>query len=172
MHSQPDMNRWAVYNCIDCSLKLQVLLLFVSSGHSRLNNFIKSLMISGWLCIGLIYNRPSQVTKTRGIFFVCLEFSGTSTQEGQFVPTAGGWNRLGRWRMTNEIQCIILHTLHNYNVTLFTVKHSSYKTATSGYLILRLALAPSPMPIRITHSLFGIISLDVNAALRHARNIV
>ena len=29
-------------------------------------------------------------------------------------------------------ECIFLHTLHNYNVTPFTVKHSSYKTAITG----------------------------------------
>jgi len=34
-------------------------------------------------------------------------FNGTSTQKGQFVPTAGEGNRLSRLRMANEIQCII-----------------------------------------------------------------
>ena len=34
--------------------------------------------------------------------------------------------------MANERQCIILNTLHN--VTHFTIKHSSYKNATTGYL--------------------------------------
>ena len=34
-------------------------------------------------------------------------------RKGQFVPTAGGWNRL-RWLwMANETQCIILNTLHS-----------------------------------------------------------
>jgi len=32
-------------------------------------------------------------------------FNGTSTQKGQYVPTAEG-NRLSRLRMANEIQCI------------------------------------------------------------------
>ena len=64
------------------------------------------------------------------VWFVCLVFNGTSIQEGQFVPIAGGWNRLGRLRMANDTQCIILQMLHSYNVTQFTVKCSSYKTAT------------------------------------------
>jgi len=34
-------------------------------------------------------------------------FNGTSTQKGQFVPTAGEGNRLSRERMANEIQRII-----------------------------------------------------------------
>ena len=51
----------------------------------------------------------------------------------QFVPTAGGWNRLSWLRMADETQCIIHNTLHN--VTQFTIKHSSYKNATTGYLI-------------------------------------
>ena len=38
--------------------------------------------------------------------------------------------------MTNETQCTILHTLRNYNVAQLTVKHCSYKTATTGYLIV------------------------------------
>jgi len=31
-------------------------------------------------------------------------FNGTSTQKGQFVPTAGEGNQLSRLRMANEIQ--------------------------------------------------------------------
>jgi len=34
-------------------------------------------------------------------------FNGTSTQKGQFVPTAGKGNRLSRLKMANEIQCIL-----------------------------------------------------------------
>jgi len=34
-------------------------------------------------------------------------FNGTSTQKGQFVPTAGERNRRSQLRMANEIQCII-----------------------------------------------------------------
>jgi len=40
-------------------------------------------------------------------------FNGTSTQKGQFVPTAGEGNRLSRLRMANEMQC----KLHDNNVT-------------------------------------------------------
>ena len=88
----------------------------------------------------------------------CLVFNGTSTQDRsiwQFVQTAGGWNRLSWLRMANETQCMILNTLHN--VTQFTIKHSCYKNATTGYLIVRLTylnitLAPSPIPSRITHT--------------------
>ena len=84
---------------------------------------------------------------------------------GQFVPTARGWNRLRQLRMANETQCTILNTLHN--VTQFTIKHSSYKNATTGYLILwltclKIRLAPSPilsrnhtLPIRYNNSLGG-----------------
>ena len=92
---------------------------------------------------------------TRLATFVWLMFNGTSTQEGHFVPTAGGWNRLGQLRMTNETQCTILQTLHNYNVTQFTLKHSSYITATISYLIvwltcLNITLVPSTIPNHIT----------------------
>jgi len=38
-------------------------------------------------------------------------FNGTSTQKGQFVPTAGVGNRLSRLRMANEIQCIIPYVI-------------------------------------------------------------
>ena len=51
---------------------------------------------------------------------------------GQFVPTAGGWNRLRRLRMANERQCISFNTFI-HNVTQFTVKHSSYKMQKTGY---------------------------------------
>jgi len=34
-------------------------------------------------------------------------FNGTSTQKGQFVPTAGEGNWLSRLRMANEIKCIL-----------------------------------------------------------------
>jgi len=34
-------------------------------------------------------------------------FNGTSTQKGQFVPTAREGNQLSRLRMANEIQCIL-----------------------------------------------------------------
>ena len=148
------------------------------------------------------------------VLFVWLVFNGTSTQEGQILPTArgcgrsncancervkptravenlvwcltachhrkvnvvptvGGRNRLTWLRMSNERQCIILHMLHNYNVTHFTVKRSSNKTATTDYLIqwltcLNILLTHSPVTSQITHSLFGIISLGVDAVLCHA----
>ena len=79
-------------------------------------------------------------------------------------------------RETTRDKCIILNTLHN--ATQFTIKHSSYKNATTGYLIvwltcLNITLAPSPIPSRITHSLFGIIiSLGGMQFLRHAQDIV
>ena len=92
------------------------------------------------------------------LFVWCL--TARQHKIGQFVPTEGGWNRLSWLRMANETQCIILYTLHN--VTQFTIKHSSYKNATTGYLIvwftcLNITLAPSPIPSRTTHSLFGIL---------------
>jgi len=57
-------------------------------------------------------------------------FNGTSTQNGKVVPTAGKGNWLRRLRMANEIQCII----YDNNATQFTVKHSSYINATTGYV--------------------------------------
>ena len=95
--------------------------------------------------------------------FVCLVFNGTSTQDRSICANCG------RGKPTQvakdgqrdyERQFIILNTLHN--VIQFTIKHSSYKNATTGYLIvwltcLNITLAPSPVPSRITHSLFGII---------------
>jgi len=51
----------------------------------------------------------------------------TSAEEG---------NRLSRFRMAKEIQCILGYiTLHDTNVTQFAVKHRSYTNATTGYLI-------------------------------------
>ena len=44
--------------------------------------------------------------------FVCLVFNGTSIQEGQFVPTAGGWNRLLRLN-ADQIRFICVH---NWNI--------------------------------------------------------
>ena len=76
--------------------------------------------------------------------FVCLfVWCLTARQHriGQFVPTAGRWNRLSWLRMANETQCIILNTLHN--VTQFTIKHSSYKNATTGYRIELIRLVSS-----------------------------
>jgi len=58
-------------------------------------------------------------------------FNGTPTQKDQFVPTVGERNRLSRLRMANEI----LPYVNDSNVTQFTVKHSSYINATTGYLI-------------------------------------
>ena len=70
---------------------------------------------------------------TRCLFVWCL--TARQHRIGQFVPTAGGWNRLSWLRMANETQCIIRKTLHN--VTQFTIKHSSYKNATTDYLDVR-----------------------------------
>jgi len=61
-------------------------------------------------------------------------FNGTSTQKGQFVPTAGEGNRLSRLSMAKRYTAYYI-TLHDNNVTQFTAKHSSYINATTGYLI-------------------------------------
>jgi len=53
-------------------------------------------MLVGWLA-GWLAGRLA------GWLLGCL-FNGTSTQKGQFVPTAGEGNRLSRLRMANEIQ--------------------------------------------------------------------
>jgi len=60
-------------------------------------------------------------------------FNGTSAQKCRFVPTAGEGNCLMRLRIANEIKC---SKVHDNNVTQFTVKHSSYTSATTGYLIV------------------------------------
>ena len=52
-----------------------------------------------------------------GVRSVCLVLNGTSAQEGEFVPTAGGWNRPWRLGMANKTRCPTLHTLRSYNVT-------------------------------------------------------
>ena len=54
------------------------------------------------------------------LFVWCL--TARQHRIGQFVPTAGGWNRLRWLRMANERQCIILNTLHK--ATQFTIKNS------------------------------------------------
>ena len=145
-----------------------VVVWLVSTENTCANALSPSLSLS--LSLFLVITMPpygchdclvcsGQIVKREVCFFV---WCSTARQHriGQFVPTAGGWNRLSWLRMANETQCIILDTLHN--VTQFTIKHSSYKNATTGYLIVRLTclnitLAPSPIPNRITHSLFGII---------------
>jgi hypothetical protein len=38
--------------------------------------------------------------------------------------------------IANETPGILHHMLHNYNVTQFTVKHTSYKTATTNYFAI------------------------------------
>jgi len=64
-------------------------------------------------------------------------FNGTSTQKGQYVPTVGVGNWLSWLRIANEYRRYSAYylTLHDNNVTQFTVKHSSYISATTGYLI-------------------------------------
>lgn len=66
---------------------------------------------------------------------------------------------LMKLRMAIKTLCIILHPLHNYNVTPFTVKHSGYKTAATSYLIVRFpcfngTLEPSPILNHMTHTHF------------------
>ena len=111
---------------------------------------------------------------------ICLFIWGLTARQhriGQFVPTTGGWNRLSWLRMANETQCIILNTLHN--VTQFTIKHSSYKNATTGYLIVWLTClkkyyvsafnntkSDHTLPIRFNNF------TRWDAALRHAQDIV
>jgi len=58
-------------------------------------------------------------------------FNGTSIQNGQFVPSVEEGNRLSRQTIYNAYYL----TLHDNNVTQFTVKLSSYINATTGYLI-------------------------------------
>ena len=76
--------------------------------------------------------------------------------------------------MVNETHCIILHTLHNYNVTQFTLKHSSYKNCNNQlsnrmiYLLKYYVSAFTNTKSDHIHSLFGIILLGVDAVLRHA----
>ena len=87
-------------------------------------------------------------------------FNGTSTQDRSICANCGRVKPTQLAKDGQERQCIILNTLHT--VTQFTIKHSSYKNATTGYLIvwltcLNITLAPSPIPSRITHSLFGIM---------------
>jgi len=60
-------------------------------------------------------------------------FNSTSTQKGQFVPTAGQENRVIQLRMVKACNAYYI-MLHNNNVTQITVKHSSYISATTGYL--------------------------------------
>jgi len=59
-------------------------------------------------------------------------------------------------RMANKIQCI-------KNVTQFSVKskHNNWLSNHRTYLLI-ITLAPSPIPSKIPHILFEIISLDVD----------
>jgi len=67
-----------------------------------------------------------------------LVFNVTSTQKGQFVPTAGAGNRLSRLRMATSLPTrynAYYLKLHDNNVAQFTEKHSTYINATTGYLV-------------------------------------
>ena len=90
---------------------------------------------SGWYVPSTmpVYIQPLSWLVDNCLLVWCL--TARQHRIGQFVPTAGGWNRLRWLRMANETQCIILNTLHN--VIQFTIKHSSYKRATTGYMTRR-----------------------------------
>ena len=74
-------------------------------------------------------NKTSHV-QTHGycLFVWCL----TARQHtiGQFVPTAGGWNRLRWLRMANETQCIILNTF-----TIWLLYYTAFHTTFSHLLV-------------------------------------
>jgi len=124
--------------------KLTVRVLVAYSSFKWFNKLILIDQACAYSSAGYLHWVPSQFvsfTSVEGHYsfddgpmsVVGWLFNGTrtSTQKGQFVPTVGEGNRLSRLiRMANnEIQCILPY------VTQFTVKHSSYMNATTGYLI-------------------------------------
>jgi len=97
--------------------------------------------------------------------------NGTSTQKGQFVPTAGERNRLSRLRMANEIQCILTYvtrwqcnTVHSKTLQLH--KRNNRLSIRMTYLPI-ITSAHLPIPSQTRHTLFEIISLGVDAILCH-----
>ena len=164
---------WNIFKILFFVCPFQTELVLINPILSRLNLVKLHLFYAVNLLIlksGEILTAANWTVKITNLFLFSISFSNnwdclfvwclTACQHriGQFVPTAGGWKRLRWLRMANERQCIILNTLHN--VTQITIKHSSYKNATTGYLIvwlicLNITLAPSPIPSRIT--LFGVI---------------
>jgi len=93
-------------------------------------------------------------------------FNGTSTQKGQFVPTAGEENRQ---RMANEIQCTPpyvtrqqCNTVHSKTLQLHKRNNRlSYRMTH----LLTITIAPSPIPSQISRTTFDITSLSVDAVL-------
>jgi len=61
-------------------------------------------------------------------------FNDTSTHKGQFVPTAGGGKPARSANDGQQYNADYLMSRDN-NVKQFTVKHSHYTNATTGYLI-------------------------------------
>jgi len=107
------------------------------------------------------------------IFFKDLQDKTSSMYETAFwmqaKRVAGEGNWLRRLRIANEIQCTI-STLHDNNVTQFTVKHSSNINATTRLsnrmtCLLIITLVHSPTPSQIPHTLFDIISLSMDAVI-------
>ena len=96
-----DMIRDEIWYCyyelrdmIRCSEQIQCK-------YNTINYFVESL----------VTNIQYTLFLTICFLFAWLMLNGTSTQECQYMPTAGGWNRLGRLRMANETQCIIIFWL-------------------------------------------------------------
>jgi len=93
-------------------------------------------------------------------------FNGTSTQNGQFVPSAGERNRLSRLRVANEIQCVLFYVTRY--VTRYTQLHERNNQLFNRmtYLLI-ITLAPSPIPSQIPRTLFDIISLGTDAVQKY-----
>jgi len=90
------------------------------------------------------------------------------------VPTAGEGNRL-KSAKDGQYNAYYI-TLHDNNVTQFTVKQSNYINATNRLsnrmTYLLITLAPSSILSQIPHTLFDIISLGVkpcNVRRMHAK---
>jgi len=86
------------------------------------------------------------------------------------VITARRETGSSRLRMANEIQCILpyvtrkqCNTVHSKLLQLH--KRNNQLSNRMTYLLIKLA--PSPIPSYIPHTLFDIISLDVDAVLCH-----
>ena len=111
-----------------------------------------------WQLIEYCPPRTGQYSQFYTVRSVCLVFNGTSTQEGQFVPTAG--ESKSAWAVKDGQRCAMYNTLYTTQVCN-TIIPTSDKTEITGYLIvwliyLHITLDHSTSPSQITHTLYSV----------------
>jgi len=66
-------------------------------------------LLEGTLALNLTTSFLVRSESLYGFKLIGLLYNGTSTQKGQFMPTAGEGNQLSQLSMANDILCIIPH---------------------------------------------------------------